>query len=205
MLFQYLFENPIIFVLVFLALTISLTVHEYAHALVAYKLGDSTPKLQGRVTLNPLSHLDPFGTLALVLLGFGWGKPVEFDIYNLRHPKRDSALIAFAGPMTNLLIGALFFILSVVSFSGLGEVFFLIAYTNFVLAFFNLIPIYPLDGFNVVTGILPYNLAVSWRDTADYGLFLLLAFIVLQGSRYTVVPLAEGTVNLLRYLTNFIF
>jgi len=205
MLFQYLFENPIIFVLVFLALTISLTVHEYAHALVAYKLGDSTPKLQGRVTLNPLSHLDPFGTLALVLLGFGWGKPVEFDIYNLRHPKRDSALFAFAGPMTNLLIGTLFFILSVVSFPGLGEVFFLIAYTNFVLAFFNLIPIYPLDGFNVVTGILPYNLAVSWRDTADYGLFLLLAFIVLQGSRYTVVPLADGTINLLRYLTNFIF
>lgn len=205
MLIQYLFENPVIFLLISMALVISLTVHEFAHAWVAYRLGDSTPKFQGRVTLNPLAHLDIFGTLALLFLGFGWGKPVEFDIYNLKHPKRDSALIAFAGPLTNLVIGTLFFILGTVSFSELQAIFNMIAYINFILAFFNMIPIYPLDGFNVVTGVLPYKLAVSWRETADYGLFLLLAFIVLQGSRYTVIPMADGFVSVLRYLTNFIF
>jgi Zn-dependent protease len=200
MLIQILFENPTFFFLIAISLVISITVHEFAHALVAYKLGDSTPKIQGRVTLNPASHLDLFGTIALLFLGFGWGKPVEFDIYNLKHPKRDTALIAFAGPLINIFFGCLFFFLSVISPNLVVLEF--VAYINFILAFFNLIPIHPLDGFNIVTGLLPYNLAYKWRDLSDYGIFLLLAFVISGASSYTIVPLANFTMQGLSYLTN---
>src|SRR5258708_27624096 len=99
-----LLSNPLIFLLTFGGLIISLSVHEFSHALVADRLGDPTPRMQGRVTLNPLAHLDPIRTILLLLTRFGWGKPVQFDPYNLQNPLRDSALIALAGPAAHLLI-----------------------------------------------------------------------------------------------------
>src|SRR3989304_9414536 len=86
------------------ALLIAVTIHEFAHAFIADKLGDPTPGMQGRISLNPLRHLDPIGTLMLILFRFGWGKPVPFDPFNLRHPKRDSAIIALAGPVSNIIL-----------------------------------------------------------------------------------------------------
>src|SRR3972149_935093 len=89
------------------ALIVAITIHEFSHALAAERLGDPTPRLQGRLTLNPLKHLDPIGTILLILVRFGWGKPVQFDPFNLRHPRRDSAIISIAGPVSNAIVAIL--------------------------------------------------------------------------------------------------
>ena len=99
-----LFSNPLAFFILFPGLLLSITIHEFAHAWVADKLGDPTPRHQGRVTLDPRAHLDPWGTVALLLTRFGWGKPVQFDPYNLKHPLRDTAIVALAGPISNLIV-----------------------------------------------------------------------------------------------------
>lgn len=169
-----LFENPYVFFLIVTGLVISITIHEFAHAITAYKLGDDTPKLQGRVTLNPLAHLDPLGSVLMLLLGFGWGKPVEYDVYNLNNPKRDTGLVSFAGPFSNIILGIIMVVLARVFQI---EEFLTLAYINLFLAFFNLIPIYPLDGFNIVLSLLPYESAVMWRETEKYSLVFLLVLI----------------------------
>ena len=187
-----LFSNPFAFFTIVIALIISITIHEFAHAYVAYKLGDPTPKLQGRVTLNPLSHLDPLGSLLLVIFGFGWGRPVEFNPENLTYPKRDTGLIAVAGPVSNILLGTLLIILSRV----LGVVVLaFVAYVNFFLAFFNLIPVYPLDGFNVVLGLLPYSLAYKWRELEQYSWIFLLIIVFTSLPGKIVTPLVQFTFN----------
>lgn len=169
-----LFTNPYVFFIIVTGLVISITIHEFAHAYVAYKLGDDTPYLQGRVTLNPLSHLDPIGSLLILLVGFGWGKPVEYDAYNLKYPKRDSGLISIAGPISNILLGIIFIVLqNVFDFAP----FQFVAYINFFLAFFNLIPIHPLDGYNVVLSLLPYEAAYRWRELERFSLILLLVVV----------------------------
>ena len=99
-----LFNNPLSFLFWLVALAMAITIHEFAHAYTADRLGDPTPRLQGRLTLNPLAHLDPLGTLMLLLVRFGWGKPVQFDPFNLKNPRKDGALISLAGPASNLLI-----------------------------------------------------------------------------------------------------
>jgi len=98
-----LISSPLSFLASLLAIVIAISIHEFSHALAADRLGDPTPRLAGRLTLNPLAHLDPIGTLMLILFRFGWGKPVQFDQFNLRNPRRDTMLISIAGPMSNLL------------------------------------------------------------------------------------------------------
>jgi len=98
------FSNPLLLILWLAALIIAVTIHEFAHAFAADRLGDPTPKLMGRLTLNPLAHLDVLGTLMLLIARFGWGKPVQFDPFNLRHPRRDSAIISLSGPVANFLL-----------------------------------------------------------------------------------------------------
>src|SRR3990167_11261471 len=105
--FELLFSNPIEFIIVAVLLVIAISIHEFSHAYAADHLGDPTPKLAGRLTLDPRAHLDPIGTLLIFIVGFGWGKPVPFDPFNLRDPKRDSAIISFAGPLSNLLMAIL--------------------------------------------------------------------------------------------------
>jgi Zn-dependent protease len=184
-------SGPIVFLIVFTSLILVVSIHEFAHAFVADRLGDSTPKLQGRLTLNPLAHLDLFGTILLLLVGFGWGKPVMFDPYNLRNPRRDAALISLAGPASNLLFAilaaivyriALVFIFPPAIFFN---ILFFIIYFNLLLAFFNLIPIHPLDGGKIFTGFLP----ASEAREADiflkrYGLIILI---------FLVFPIFGGT------------
>ncbi len=179
-------SNPLQFLVLIGCLILSIGIHEFFHAYTAYKLGDNTPKLQGRVTLNPLAHIDPLGLLLIVLAGFGWGKPVEFDIYNLRNPKRDVLLIAASGPLSNI---ALAFIIHVfMHFFGSNFVLEQLMILNLVLAVFNLIPIAPLDGFNVITGLLPYNLAYKWRDLEKYGFYILLLLLLLDLTKYIIYP-----------------
>lgn len=183
-----LFNSPYSFLIIVSGLIVSITIHEFAHALTAFKLGDPTPKLQGRVTLNPLAHLDPLGSVLMLLFGFGWGKPVEYDVYNLNEPKRDTGLISVAGPISNIILGSTLIVLSRVF--GIQE-FMLVAYINFFLAFFNLIPIYPLDGFNVVLSLLPYELAEKWRETEKYSLIFILVLVFTNIPSIIVTPISS--------------
>jgi Zn-dependent protease len=145
-------QNPLYFVAWVAAILVALTFHEFSHALAAYLLGDQTAKRMGRLSLNPLAHLDPIGFMALVLIGFGWGKPVPFNPYNLRFPKWGSSIVAAAGPISNILMVLLFgFVLKTVyplfpAGNLLVEFLVLLVELNLILCIFNLIPVPPLDG-----------------------------------------------------------
>lgn len=172
------FSDPIQLVLFIAALLVAITIHEFSHALLADRLGDPTPRLQGRLTLNPLAHLDPIGTLMLLLVRFGWGKPVQFDPFNLRNPQRDAALISFAGPASNMILAG---VLAIV-LRFLPEMIFFIApfvQLNVILGVFNLIPIHPLDGGKVLVGLLEGQTARSVdRFLQQYGIFLIILMIL---------------------------
>lgn len=182
-----LFTNPLMFFLYLIALIVAVTIHEFSHAFVADYLGDPTPRLKGRVTLNPLAHLDPLGTLMILFARFGWGKPVPVDPYNFREPKKDSALVSLAGPASNLILA---FLLSLIIKLPLSPIFAYlimpILIINVTLAFFNLLPIHPLDGFTIVEGILPDGLARLWSSFRSIGLFLLV-FLVISGSLIDII------------------
>lgn len=181
------------------ALLVSLTIHEFAHAFIAEKLGDPTPRIQGRITLNPLAHLDPLGSLAILLVGFGWGKPVMFDPYNLRNPKRDVALIALAGPASNLILAVILsLILQVIALPlFVQDVIAFVIATNVGLAIFNLIPIHPLDGGKILIGIAPKDVAHEWDQILhQYGTMILLFLILpLNNGRSAVSSLVSPIVN----------
>lgn len=172
-----LFSDPFQLLLFAAALIAAITIHEFSHAFLADRLGDPTPRLQGRLTLNPLAHLDILGTLMLFLVHFGWGKPVQFDPYNLRHPQRDAALISIAGPASNMLLATAVALLIRIfpEFTFYAIPFIQL---NVILAIFNLIPIHPLDGGKVLIGLLEPNQARYWeRFLSQYGLFILLFLI----------------------------
>lgn len=161
-------------------LLLAITFHEAAHAFVADRLGDKTPRYMGRVNLNPLSHLDPIGTLLILFAGFGWGKPVQFNPLSLRNPALGAALISVAGPLTNFLIAAVFAILIRLEVAPLN-LWAQIAAINIMLGVFNLVPFAPLDGEKVVGGLLPRRLREGWASIQAYGIFYLIAFIFLAG------------------------
>lgn len=182
------------FIFGLVALILAIDIHEFSHAWAAEHLGDPTPRLMGRLTLNPLAHLDPVGTVLLVLIHFGWGKPVQFDPYNLRNPRRDGAIISLAGPISNILLAILCSVILRVMFASQGaaaqhvvtggasliaSAFLgqLIVY-NIVLAIFNLVPIHPLDGFKIVEGILPKGQAAEWHELERYGILFLLVLLL---------------------------
>lgn len=182
---DFLFTDPRMFLFWIIALVLAVTIHEFSHALAADRLGDPTPRIQGRLTLNPLAHLDPLGTLMLLLVRFGWGRPVQFDPFNLANPRRDAAIISFAGPASNLILAALlsiFFRFSV-NFNQVPllvfEILAPVIYLNVLLAVFNLVPIHPLDGGKILVGLLPPDLARDWdRILQQYGLVLLLVLVL---------------------------
>lgn len=179
------------------ALLIAITVHEFAHAWTADRLGDPTPGLDGRISLNPLRHLDPIGTLMLLFFRFGWGKPVVFDPYNLRHPRRDAALISLAGPAVNLILAtALSFVLRF-SPSSLFSVFlYSCILININLAIFNLLPVPPLDGSKILYGILPRDWANEYNDfMGRYGTLLLIFLIIPFGGRSLAISLIMPVIN----------
>lgn len=167
-----------------IALVPAFTVHEFAHAWVAYRLGDSTAKDMGRLTLNPMKHLDVFGILLVLVAGFGWAKPVPVNPYNLRHGRRDLAIVAVAGPLSNLAMAVA--VAVVWRVADLGQMPDFLLYTmltfvwlNVVLMFFNLLPISPLDGFKVAVGWLPEQLAQRYAQTAQWGMLILIGLVLL--------------------------
>ncbi len=198
-----LFDDPVGFlsrlVLQIPALLIAVTVHELAHGVVADRLGDPTARRLGRLTLNPLPHIDPIGALAFVLAGFGWAKPVPVNAQNLRHPVRDMAWVAAAGPLSNF--AAAFVALVVVralsrvdgfvpSFvvDPLAGVFFWTYVFNLALGIFNLIPLPPLDGGHFLPYLIP---RASWsflHQLEQVGPFLLILLLLTGATRYVVQP-----------------
>ncbi len=176
-------------------LAISITFHEAAHAWVADKLGDPTARYQGRISLNPLDHIDPIGTVILPLImiisglpAFGWAKPTPFNPWNLKNPKRDAALISIAGPISNFIAAIIFAIIFRLTGS---EIIAAIVQLNLVLAIFNLIPIHPLDGFKVVGGFLPKSIYLQWLEFERFGPIFLIFFFFVGGRflSYFVTPI----------------
>ncbi len=178
----------LLFAVTFGLLIMCLTVHEYAHAFIADRLGDPTPRVMGRLTLNPASHLDPIGTLLLAFAGFGWAKPVPINPANFSNPKLHMSITALAGPVSNFAFAIIFAFLHVlITNMAFGPIvnlvaplLFVAARINLVLGFFNLIPINPLDGYKVVLGLLPRDLAIQWAELAPYGMYMLIALIFLR-------------------------
>lgn len=196
-------DDPIGFIAFIIAIVLGITVHEFMHAYTAHRLGDDTARLLGRLSLNPMAHLDPFGTLLLVLAGFGYGKPVPFNESRLRSAM-GVTFVALAGPFANLVLAALCAIpLRFSAASLLGgayeEILTAIVLWNCVLAIFNLVPIPPLDGANVVYGLLPPRQQYSWRTYQQYGPFLLL-FILLLAPRVLSTLVFGPALALARFL-----
>jgi len=177
-LLELLYQNPIIFVLWAVSLVIAVTIHEFAHAFIADKLGDPTPRAYGRVTLNPIAHMDPMGTIALLVANIGWGKPVPVDSYNFANPRRDTLLVSLAGPGSNILLASLMAILiRVFPIAAILGVPLIIL--NIGLAIFNLIPIPPLDGSKILPGLLSKQQAYAWEQmTERLGLVGILVLIL---------------------------
>jgi len=185
-----------------LSLAVAITVHEFSHAAMADYLGDPTPRLAGRLKLNPFVHIDIFGLVFLLFFGFGWGKPVPFDPYNLKNQRRDAALISFAGPISNFILACLLsLIVRFLPLSVLTYFLIPIIYLNIILGIFNLIPIGPLDGFKIVGGILPEERAEEWYQLERYGMIFLLLLIIPIGQSSMldaiIRPIISFVINLL--------
>ena len=207
---SYLFTSPLYFLIYVVAILTAITVHEFAHAWAANRLGDPTARLAGRITLNPLAHLDPLGTLALLIFRFGWGKPVPFDPFNLRNPRRDSALISFAGPAANFILAIILAMVIRLGHLFLGPTayFLEIVLTPFVflaliLAVFNLLPFHPLDGGKVIVGLLPEKLAYQWNEIMEkFGFYMVIFLILPLFGGYSLVSLIISP--LIRVLLNLL-
>ncbi|MPZ24664.1 MAG: site-2 protease family protein [Dehalococcoidia bacterium] len=179
------------------AFLVGTTFHEFSHAASALALGDRTAQAAGRVTLNPIAHLDPFGTVLLLIAGFGWGKPVPVNPYRLRGGLQSSALVSFAGPLANFVTAAIattilratpipvrhpfdasaYLNIDWTTSDYIGLLLAATVFFNVILGVFNLLPIAPLDGFKVALGVLPRDMAVEYSKTEQYGPGILLVVI----------------------------
>ena len=180
-----LFANPPAFIIIFGGLILAIGIHEAAHAFTADYLGDPTPRSLGRTTLNPLAHLDPLGTLVILVTGyFGWGKPAPFDPYNLRDPRRDTALIALAGPASNFVMAVILSLISRLSFPNaqVATIITTLIILNVNLALFNLLPVPPLDGSKIAGLFMSHEQAVRFRSQTNPLLLLLLILPIIGGS-----------------------
>ena len=192
----------------------AITCHEVSHGYIADKFGDNTARSMGRLTLNPLKHLDIFGTLMIFIVGIGWAKPVPVNFDNLRHPKRDMIWVAAAGPITNFcmaILSAMVMRALVAATEGLAEgstiqmffepVILMLAfslYVNLLLAIFNLIPVPPLDGGRVAVGLLPYRQAVAYSKIEPYGMIIIIVLVFFTNVfNYVIAPLVNSGVHLL--------
>jgi Zn-dependent protease len=185
-----LISNPQQFIAFVTALLVAITVHEFAHAWMANKLGDPTARLSGRLTMNPLAHLDPLGTIFLFLVGFGWGKPVPINTNNLKNPKIDEIAISLAGPASNLILATVLgLIIRFVPMSSSAINFFVIIITiNLVLMTFNLFPIPPLDGSHLLRIVLPESFFELYEQI---GIFILIAIVIFS----SYIPIISIVVN----------
>jgi Zn-dependent protease len=171
---------------------LAISIHEFSHGFVAVKLGDNTPKIQGRMTLNPLKHIDPLGFMCLLLVGFGWAKPVMIDSRNFKNPRRDDFLVSIAGPASNFVMASIFVVIMklVDTFLPVTDTTMVIwsvlsgtVSINLVLMVFNLLPIPPLDGHHIlgsIGGAPVWNFYYKYREQLRFGILLLIIFNVIS-------------------------
>jgi len=208
------FQNPLQFLYVLPAILIGLTVHEWAHAYAAYRLGDPTARNLGRMTLNPLAHVDIFGFLMLLLVGFGWAKPVPVNPRNFKNYRRDDIIVSLAGIFTNVVIAFLFSFVYVAGILkwGLGtnEAFMSIVGSiitiNLALAIFNLIPIYPLDGSHVAESLFMAKIPRVFMFLRQYGKWILIALIIFGATSvvlgYLISAISGGFFSVAAWFVN---
>ncbi len=172
-------------------LLLALSFHESAHAFMAYRFGDTTARDEGRISLNPIAHIDPFGLIAILFFPIGWAKPVMINPYNLKNPIKDNIWISLAGPASNLILAAIFGIIFRLTYGALsssvaGQYFSQLiqisVLLNINLMVFNLIPIPPLDGFHILEGIVPTETYVKLQQIRQFGPLLLIAMVIFGGS-----------------------
>ena len=187
----------------YIGLLLAITIHEFSHAYAADRLGDPTPRAMGRLTLNPLAHLDPIGTLMIFIAHFGWGKPVPIDPYNFANPRRDEIVVALAGPISNIILGSTIGIISLTT-GYFNEILYIIAIVNFSLAVFNLIPIPPLDGSKVFLNLMPVEKAYEWEKAFErYGFFIVAACLFLPIGGSNIINIIVSPI--VYYISNIFF
>ncbi|MGN1400472.1 MAG: site-2 protease family protein [Bacillus sp. (in: firmicutes)] len=204
---------------VVISVVLAFTVHEFAHAYVAYKFGDHTAKNQGRLTLNPIHHIDPIGMILILLAGFGWARPVPVNRYFFKHPRLAGILVSFAGPLSNFVLAiCAYFVLYGMASLGFGPAMpgFLVTflemfiYYNVLLFIFNLIPLPPLDGYRIIEDLAPVHVRAKMTQYEQYGtlIFLILVLVPPLGA-VTIYPilntLIPGIIIGLHDLFNIVF
>jgi Zn-dependent protease len=200
---------------VLITLMIAFTFHEFSHAYVAYKFGDMTAKNQGRLTLNPIQHLDPIGTLLIFIAGFGWARPVPVNRFFFKKPRLAGVMVSLAGPISNLILTLVGFIIlfalmrtgvtgnTATVISNFLELFIQL---NVVLFIFNLLPLPPLDGYRVVEDLLPNDARAKLTQYETYGSLIFLILVLTPLSRYTIQPIFSYAVPwLLNGIGNFFY
>lgn len=198
-----------------ITLMIAFSVHEFAHAFMAWKFGDDTAKNQGRLTLNPMSHLDPFGTILIFIAGFGWARPVPVNRFFFKKPRIAGVSVSFAGPLSNLIMACLAFIIwyglvasgtaaNLPSF--VPEFLDVFIQLNAVLFVFNLLPLPPLDGYRIVEDLVPKDWRAKMTQYESYGTLIFLILVITPLDRYTIQPIFNTILpNLITTLNDFFY
>ncbi|EIJ80264.1 peptidase M50 [Bacillus methanolicus PB1] len=197
-----------------ITLMIAFTLHEFAHAYVAYKFGDPTAQKQGRLTLNPIQHLDPIGTILIFIAGFGWARPVPVNRFYFKNPRLAGILISVAGPLSNLFLGAIGYIIWY-SLAGAGlsaeipefvpKFLNIFIQLNFVLFVFNLLPFPPLDGFRILEDLAPADIRVKMTQFEAYGSLIFLILVITPLNEYTIQPIFNTVLPVLLNGFNYFF
>ncbi len=209
------FTSVIIYILSSLiVIFLTLPVHEYAHGWTAVKLGDPTPRYQGRLSFSPFAHIDYIGALCIILFGFGWAKPVQVNSFNFRNPKRDMAITALAGPISNIVMATIALLITnaIMAFAPMATItlyvfafFYFIAQINISLAVFNLIPIPPLDGSRLLSALLPDRIYYKIMRYERYFFILLIGLLYLGVLDGVLSTLTGGLMTGISFITGLPF